>query len=372
MMIWGMPEPHHWALATIKVRALRRLLFVSTYEEIDPDSKAPKKHGYQRPPMVQRFPQIGRYYLQDGNRYLITPLLLSVRLGDADEIDEFVRLFNEGDVDEIHRRWHKATISIVDGQHRTGGVDWAWHQDPEFGLVNVPVILYFGLEFKTEAEMFDIINSTQRKLPKALIEVTKGDITEAESASHAQEIRNIAFALARDKDSVWYGQLNMTGARDPEKKTTYEGLRRSTSNMLTAELISRLKARRESPIEYAKAYWKMVSEACHEAWQETNTRTIVDEATQDMTEEPIPYRLKELVGVAAVSKLGKDVITSALEHKDPHDKMLELVSKLSEVDWEKRKDNPWMASQAGLAGQKDLYTMLYDLVYSGKRPGESA
>ena len=31
-------------------------------------------------------------------------------------------------------------------------------------------------------------------------------------------------------------------------------------------------------------------------------------------------------------------------------------------------DNPWMHSQAGFAGQKDLYGMLHRLVYSNERP----
>jgi DGQHR domain-containing protein len=373
MKIWCLPKPGHWAFATIQAKALQRLLFVSTYEASDPDSKAPKKHGYQRPPLEGRFPSIGNYYLQGENRHLITPLILSVRLTDPDEVDEFLRLFNSGDVEEIHRRWHKAIVSTVDGQHRSGGIHWAWTQDPNFGATNIPVMLYFGLEFNTEAELFDTINSTQRKIPKALIEVTKGDITETESTSHAQEIRKITFALARDKDSCWFGQLNMTGARDPEKKITYEGLRRSTSNMFTGELVSRIKGLGGSPTEYAKSYWEMVSKVCHEAWQETASRTIVDSLdSDDVKEEKIEYRLKELVGVASLAKLGKDIITSALEHKNPQEKMLDLVSRLSEVDWEKRKDNPWMASQSGFAGQKELYVMLYDLVYLNKRPGEAA
>lgn len=79
-------------------------------------------------------------------------------------------------------------------------------------------MLFFDLDFKTEAELFDTINSTQRKVPKPLIEVTKGNITETESTDHAQEVRKIAFTLARDKDSVWFGQINMTGARDPERR----------------------------------------------------------------------------------------------------------------------------------------------------------
>lgn len=40
-------------------------------------------------------------------------------------------------------------------------------------------------------------------------------------------------------------------------------------------------------------------------------------------------------------------------------------------DWEKRQGNPWMASQAGFAGQKDLYDVLYTRVYLGVSPGEA-
>jgi hypothetical protein len=85
------------------------------------------------------------------------------------------------------------------------------------------------------------------------------------------------------------------------------------------------------------------------------------------------YRLKELVGVASLAKLGKDIITSALEHPNFYERMKSLVGALSEVDWEKvnlEKDerNPWMQSQAGFAGQADLYKTLYAWVYYGKRP----
>jgi len=44
------------------------------------------------------------------------------------------------------------------------------------------------------------------------------------------------------------------------------------------------------------------------------------------------------------------------------------VEKLVDVDWEKRPGNPWMMSQAGFAGQKDLYHVLHRLVYSSERP----
>ena len=43
-------------------------------------------------------------------------------------------------------------------------------------------------------------------------------------------------------------------------------------------------------------------------------------------------RFKELVGVASVAKLGKDIITSSLGHPDFNGRMVGLVSKLQEVD----------------------------------------
>ena len=178
-----------------------------------------------------------------------------------------------------------------------------------------------------------------------------------------------AARVARDVDSVWYDQINMTGARDPERKVTYEGLRRSTANMFPAELFDRIQAQDEDPTDYAKYYWLLISEACNEAWMERERYTR-DAETGELEEYTPQYRLKDLVGVASLAKLGKDIISSALEHPEPKEKMTALASKLSEVDWEKRQSNPWMRSQAGFAGQKDLYTVLFRLVYLDEKPGE--
>jgi DGQHR domain-containing protein len=362
--------PGRMALAAMAPSEMDRLFFVSTFGVADPMSPAPRMHGYQRDPMAPRLPGIARYFLEGDNQYLVTPIIVSVRLSDDEDIDEFIDLFDAGDIEEIHNRWHRGVVSVVDGQHRYLGLVTAHRDHPEFNPV-VPVMLYFGLEYEQEANLFDIINSTQRKLPKALIEVTKGDITEAGSKSHDQDIRNITFALARDKDSVWYEQVNMTGARQPDKPVTYEGLRRSTANMFPSEILSRIIGKGLNPETVAKDYWKLVVEACPEAWNERPDEE-VDPDSGEIVEVPVDYRLKELVGVAALAKLGKDIITSALEHQRFNESLSDLVSLLSEVNWAKKEGNPWMASQAGFAGQKDLYKMLHALVYLGLKPGEEA
>jgi DGQHR domain-containing protein len=370
MTVHTVVVPERMAFATLTPAEMDQLFFVSSYSEADPNSPAPRQHGYQRDPMEPRLPGIARYFLTGDHHYLITPIIVSVRLKDEDEIEEFIRLFNQRDIKTIHERWHKAIVSVVDGQHRFRGLVKAHQDHPDFNPV-VPVMLYFNLDYPSEAELFDIINSTQRKLPKALIEVTKGDITEADSEHHDQLIRTISFALARDKNSVWYERVNMTGARDPDRPVTYEGLRRSTANMFPVELVGRLKAQGLGPERVAKDYWAMVAEACPDAWHD-RPREEVDPETGDIIEASVNYRLKELVGVASLAKLGKDIITSALEADHFNERMSDLVSLLAEVDWQKRESNPWMASQAGFAGQKELYALLHSLVYLGQKPGEEA
>lgn len=373
----GHVAEHKAYLATVTPPAAKDLLFVSTYDSEDPLSNAINHHGYQRPAMPSRFNEIAQYFLADDNRFLITPLIVSVRLSKPAEIDRFLKLLDAGDIAAIKAAFGEKTASIVDGQHRFYGLLKAWEEDPEF-LPNIPMTLYFGLSFIEEAELFNTINVTQRKLPKALIETTKGDITEAADRSYQQQIRRLTFSLCRDVDSVWgpingAEQINMTGVRDPNKAVTYEGLRRSTSNMFPKELFDRLTAIDEAlPLKYAKRYWRGVAEACAEAWKGfPDKRVETDPETGAKHEISIDYRIKDLVGVASLAKLGKDVIQTHID-SGQSDRLDQLVSKLVEVDWEKNPNNPWMRSQAGFAGQKDLYLVLHALVYSDRRPGEHA
>ena len=95
-----------------------------------------------------------------------------MRVYDDAQIEKFNELFEAGDIDGIHAAFDKSVFSIVDGQHRLNGLYWAWEKDEEFNA-DVPVMLFYGLRYAEEAALFDDINTNQRKLPKALIEVTK-------------------------------------------------------------------------------------------------------------------------------------------------------------------------------------------------------
>lgn len=365
----GVLDPHREASAAMTPSAMRQLLFISNFEKEDPASPAPDRHGYQREPIQSRIPQIAKFYLRRTPTTSVTPIIVSVRLSEHVEITKFLKLFDDGDIEGISKTFGPTVMSVVDGQHRFLGLVRAWEDDPTFSPW-APVCLYFGMTFAEEAEFFDVINTEAKKLPKALIEITKADVREAGTVSHAQTVRLIATMLARHEKSVWHGEVNLTGARDPNKPVTFEGLRRSSASMFPAELIDRLLAENKDVNEVARAYWAFVAEACRPAWSEQPRTHIVDD---EVVEHQPKYRIKELVGVAALAKLGKDIISSSLEHPEFNHRMQELTQKLSEVDWEKTKPedgqrNPWMASQAGFAGQADLYKTLYAWVYYGRRP----
>lgn len=365
-------SPGRMAIATLTPDRLRALAFVSTYNTEDPQSTSRRGHGYQREPMEERFPGIGRYYAKGDNRHRIPALIASVRLYDAKTRGRFNTLFNQGNISKIHQEFGKSVFSIVDGQHRMGGLFWAWEKLEDFNA-NVPVMLYYGLSYREEAELFDDINTNQRKLPKALIEATKVH-TEAGSTNHDQQLREIALSLAEAGDSVWYGKVNMTGKPRSPEPMSYEGIRRSVGSMFTTRILGRLEDKDYSPDEVAKRFWELVSKACYPAW--SNEPRWVENESQELVEEPVQYRLKDVVGVSAISKLGQDIINTALDKsknvEEFWDVMAEYISKLGEVDWEKRRNNPYMATSAGFGGQGQLYEILYNLVYLGKAPGVAA
>jgi DGQHR domain-containing protein len=362
--------PNREAVVAIKVKNLAHL-FVSTYDTQDPDSPAPNKHGYQRNPDEKRFKQIGEYFAE--NPYLVPPILVSVRLDADSDIRTAAELLSSNNMTEFGKRYGRHVASVIDGQHRIGGMLHAAKSDKAFAEYLVPVTLFFGLSFEAEAEVFNTINSSQRKLPKALIEVTRGDISEREELTHAQMVRKIAFGIARDKDSAWFDQINMTGGRAPSQKVTYEGLRRSVANMFPANLLSRLRQAGLDPLDdAAKPFWQKISEIFPNAWNGTN-RPVTDPDTHETHEEPVQYRLKELVGVASLSRLGQDIMSSSVEAYqeygiDFNKAMSKKMARLAHVDWEKTETNPWMASQAGFAGQAKLYGDLHRLVYEGVDP----
>jgi hypothetical protein len=166
--------------------------------------------------------------------------------------------------------------------------------------------------------------------------------------------------------------VSPSGARMPNAKVTFEGLRRATGHMWEPDLYKRVAAV-ANPIKVSMDYWTLVSEACRPFWCKAVPKP--KGRKPDDYVPPPQSRLTELVGIAACAKLGAKIIESSLNSPQPRKRMRELVMRLRDVDWTKRKiedvratlepgeELPAGVAGAGFAGQKELYERLAEHVY---------
>ena len=364
---------YHSYLGVIDQETVENLLFVPHENSFDPFSTAKNKKGYQRNVEPERVRSMAQYLEGPGRNKEITTIMVSVRLSEQKDIDRYLHLIKLQDYETILDKWGKYCSAITDGQHRCAGVKLATALNPDF-RANIPVLFYFGLTYEEEVELFNMINKEQKKIATALFEINKCDITEKSEVSYEQKIRKIAASLCRDTDSVWGpgegGQyrVNMTGqsiAKGLKRQPTYETIRRATSDMFPVELLRRLEGSDKEPLDLAKDYWRLVSETCKRGWtEEPSVKVIYHEEDDTQTTKSIKYFLKNSVGIASLGKLGGTLIATYLESS--RERYETLVGRLYKVDWENRDDNEFRATNSGWAGQRELYGMLYNLVYLGK------
>jgi DGQHR domain-containing protein len=370
------------AKEAIRLKELN-VAFVPTINTVDDDStrQGPSaefsRRGYQRPPEAVRIRAIAKFYRNENVLGFSTPIIIAVRKGiDSANTLRLIERCLAGDQQAIEQAFH--LLAIIDGQHRFEGAVEALRQDPDTHLI-VALLCIHGMSYEEETDVFNIINTTPKRLPKALTEWNKFGITDADSRDHEQEVRQIAVRLATDSDSVWFNQINLTGTgREPGKTVTLEGMRRSTENMLRTGKLRYL--RLEQQLELVKTFWSAVADVFETAWadqqelvelpdgSEAMSGTDVEVDGQRVKVPRIEYRLKDLVGVASLAKLGGDILAEALGNSDAEGYVRAEVDKLSEVDWRKGGDNPWTSGHAGFAGQKGLYEALAYLRANGSPP----
>jgi DGQHR domain-containing protein len=356
-------------LGSMLVSDAETLLKTYTYYEDDPLS--PTGKGYQRPPTESRFPQIAADLKVHG----VTPLIISERgrwkplwrtpdttieLGVEEVVELLARHGVSGD---------DVFSSVVDGQHRDKSGRLLRQRE---GLdLEVPFLLYTNLTWPEEVDRFNVINTTAKNLPRALVEVNRHAIFDPVGASsrdrQKQDIRDVVMALETDEDSIWHEQVNMTGGRNTDRPVTFEGLRRSTEQTFTGRL-GLLSI--EKKIELAKAFWQAAAQTWPDAWNgipPTAERVNPETGEVEMVAlEGAKYRIKDLAGVSALAKLANQILLEAWDDQTSELNMGIVRGRLArakDVNWLKSRDNPDMSSQAGFSGTADTYDMLLARTY---------
>jgi DGQHR domain-containing protein len=342
-------EASDLGVAELTAGALAQLVFVSDWRVTDHDSPSADRRGYQRPLAATRLSPIARYIAESDGRHLFPPIILSVRHVHARQRDEFLDLLRTGNIAGIHNRWGSNTVCAVDGQHRMGGALHAAMSDhPDLDRVYYSTMFYFV----TEAKWFATINSTSKPVPRSLVEWTKVDITEAESVTPEQQIRRIAQRLA--DEGPWKDSVNFGGGYAAGRHITFEGLRRATHDMFGGVVpgTSHL-PRFADPYMFACHFWEAVAEMWPEAWN----------AKPDAPEK---YRLRELVGLAALAKACAWMIRHGINQgfvgPRLEDYVLERLGRLQSFRWLKTIDprhSDVYDIGSGFAGQGPLAERLY-------------
>jgi DGQHR domain-containing protein len=212
----------------------------------------------------------------------------------------------------------------VDCQHRLGHLN-----DVD---VQLPFMMFIGLDERAEMEIFNVINSKARGLSNSLL-----DFHEASLASNLGKEKAelyIAIQLNADADSPWHKQLDLGG-------TSTSGLKRRASLRTMQKAIKKFLTQtqflRKGTVEEAKsvvmAFWAAVSVVLSDAWN-----------------APRAHVLNKGVGVYALMEIAADLQQEAGEQVcDKRYFSHKLSEFIDEIDWTQKGTFDGLGGQAGVS-----------------------
>ncbi|MBU7319525.1 DGQHR domain-containing protein [Paenibacillus oleatilyticus] len=284
------------------------LIFVKPYD-------LPSGKGYQRPVDSKRCNDFANY-LSQGEDALFTPILLN-----AASNWEFICYDRERPA--YGRLLCKGKASLMDGQHRMGGIkQYILDTNSE---INVPFLAFHCLDEDEEVKLFDTINTKAKGIGSSLSKFLRRD---------SDEISWVATEMMVRKESPFYHIGSIIGKRSKGRHITLQNVYRAL-HMLTADSkLSRLS--KEEKLLLAMSYYNSIKEKFPTEW--TNYKE---------------YRLTHIVCLDALSITGSYVLSKCLpegKKQIDHAAIIKYVDKLS-VDW---SSNGPLKYIKGLSGSRSL------------------
>ena len=233
--------------------------------------------GYQRPPVERHVRDVAKYVTQEA-AVLPTSILLCVRETDLNrptfESHGEVGSFAETGMLKIPE---DATLWIADGQHRFFGVSRAYEKGNNLADYPFPVTIMTGVDQYAEMEHFNIVNTTQKKMPTDIVDrhlvakrnkvgidlVARGK--KGEKEYQRARATQVADAL-NDQTGPWLDQIAIPGIVGRS-----EGLVRQHAVVASLEPVFRdpwLTARPEGELsQLVGRYWRALNDVWPEAFQ---------------------------------------------------------------------------------------------------------
>ncbi|GJM72659.1 hypothetical protein HMSSN036_48750 [Paenibacillus macerans] len=290
------------------------LTYVKAYD--DPSGK-----GYQRPVDIKRCNEFA-FYLSKGDDALFTPLLLN-----AASNWEFTPYDKQRPA--FGRIICKAKASLMDGQHRLGGIK-RYIQETNSEL-NVPFVAFHCLDEDEEIQLFNTINTKAKGIGPSLSKFLTRE---------SDDISWMATELITRGDSPFYHIGSIIGKRNKGRHITLQNLYRTMNYFTKNSMVSHLP--KEVKLHLALLYFNAIKETFYHQWIDYKG-----------------HRLTHIVCLDALSIAGSELIANCISESMKVDYKLipKRVGKLRDINWS--VDGP-LKYIKGISGSKTLAIELID------------
>jgi DNA sulfur modification protein DndB len=271
----------------------------------------PSGKGYQRPVDTKRCEDFATY-LSKGEDALFTPILLN-----AASNWEFVSYDRQRPT--YGRLLCKGKASLMDGQHRMGGIQ-KYIEETNSDL-NVPFLAFHSLDEDEEVKLFDTINTKAKGIGPSLSKFLRRD---------SDDISWIATELMVRKESPFYTIGTIIGKRSKGRHVTLQNVYR-TLHLLTADYrISSLS--KHEKLTIALTYYDAIRHNFSTEWSDYKE-----------------YRLTHIVCLDALSLAGHKVLLQCMAEGKKHVELAAIpkfIKKLS-VDWSAQGPLKYLKGMSG-------------------------
>ena len=362
------PSGLTYYLGTITPAQIMELTFVPCVVNVNDDILVIRtQNGYQREGDKKRMKQIKEFYTEH-TASLIPPVLLSTRGNWKFTPNTRGSTFGSLEASDL--------ASIIDGQHRLGGLSMMAHQDDiseEALNRNIPFMAVEFADVKVESEEFEVINGKQKGIkPSHLKYIRKNE----------SFVGNAADMLKEDIDSVFYGRIAISTRADCDLitfKAATDLVAMTFDNIFCSNAFrpDTSEENQQKAMHILNEYWKKVSQIFEIQWSDI-TYMPAPGALKSSTNpgrSKFTYRILEETGLRAFARLGaiilykswlragNDIAWQTVEenlNKVASDQRVQLV--LQKLKPHNKAEiiaiDPGLINQ-GIAGEKTLFNILY-------------
>lgn len=258
----------------------------------------PSGKGYQRPVDPKRVDEFA-LYLSRGDNALFTPILLNAAgMWEFTAYDSTRPMFG--------RLFCKNKASLMDGQHRLGGIK-RYIEETQSEL-NVPFMAFHFLDDDEEIQLFDIINTKAKGIGTSLSKFLKRE---------SDELSWQATELLILKDSPFYHIGSITGKRSKGRHITLQNLYRMLKYFFKDTETTNLS--KHEKVDLVLGFFNIMRQEYPHEWMNYKE-----------------YKLTHIVCLDALAMAASKALSNCKKENSTqidHQKFIKSAKRLKKIDW---------------------------------------